>query len=940
MRLLHVYTLELHEFIGHDIPKYAILSHTWGVDEVTLQDMRSGNAGDRLGYEKITLTCQQAKRDGLEWAWIDTCCIDKTSSAELSEAINSMYQWYGRSQECYAYLDDEENTSEASLRASRWFMRGWTLQELIAPKRVKLYGHRWTFIGTRKRWGQAKGDSVSADIQGITAIPQELLEGEKPISAYSAAQKMSWAAFRSCTRIEDVAYSMLGLFGINLPLMYGEGQTAFTRLQAEILNETDNQSLLAWTVPRESPRAWTLEGAFARSPADFAHSGHIEGNYFDSGAPSAVTNRGLQINLHISQQNFGLGSHLYSGNPECIVFHASLNAAATTSDDSGNTVVLIILVRAPQISERHRLSKNRYTRLATPDLNFTTLKGNDLVERMNAKSEAIYVSTKPSQLELDRFGLGGIHLQDLPLDLSVCRSADRNLVRSPDQYGGSAARYGYSVVKIESSCVSSLGDILSPRPFLFLHAAQRPHLLRRDADVVWSTQYGSSFFTSPSLAQDTSNDNTTTTSSSVFVTPQQDLAFAINVPSNSSTDLFFSLVFPIHISWGAIGLGSNKMAGSLILMAYASSSGQNVTISPRLAHGHSEPVHAPEIDIEALPGTGLVNETTYVFNGRCGNCRTWTNGQIDVSSTAQNMLYATGDQGDMKSYDAAAPLRMHWSYGTFTMDLVHATGPGGVPTITADEDTRSVAAVQGLSKTGKRDSAAVAHAVIMVPVFVGIYPLGILVLRLGDWVRWHAVNQGVAVVLFIVGAGLGFKISGSYNRSKKFNTAHQVIGILIFIAIFAQFALGFLNHRAFKKTQKKTKMAPIHVWLGRLIIVLGVVNGFTGFPLALSTGYDYVLAGLVLVVFPIMVILIITKKFIQKRWKKSKESSVSDEPNGYNMQPWQGGEGQGQGQGQGQTIHIHGGRAVETLGVPAPAYQPRSTGAADLGPQQNAREYV
>ncbi|KAF3054854.1 Vegetative incompatibility protein HET-E-1 [Daldinia childiae] len=111
MRLLDVDTLELHEFMGGNIPKYqyAILSHTWAEEEVSLQDLQAGRGPSKQGYEKIVLTCKQAKQHGCKWAWVDTCCIDKTSSAELSEAINSMYQWYEECAVCYAYLIDVDD---------------------------------------------------------------------------------------------------------------------------------------------------------------------------------------------------------------------------------------------------------------------------------------------------------------------------------------------------------------------------------------------------------------------------------------------------------------------------------------------------------------------------------------------------------------------------------------------------------------------------------------------------------------------------------------------------------------------------------------------------------------------------------------------------------------------------------------------------------------
>lgn len=206
------------------------------------------------------------------------------------------------------------------------------------------------------------------------------------------------------------------------------------------------------------------------------------------------------------------------------------------------------------------------------------------------------------------------------------------------------------------------------------------------------------------------------------------------------------------------------MAGSLILMAYSSSSGKNVTVSPRIATGHSEPVYNPDIKIEALDGTGLVNDARYVFNGRCSNCRSWTGGSIDVTSKNQSFLYATGPDGDINSDSPDASVKMHLTYGNFKLDMVHATSAGAVPVIPTSNSTSSVATTQGLSVEGKRDIAAQIHAVIMVFCFVGLFPFGILVLRLGNWVRWHAVNQGLAMIGVIIGFGLGVHVSSFYNR--------------------------------------------------------------------------------------------------------------------------------------------------------------------------------
>lgn len=263
----------------------------------------------------------------------------------------------------------------------------------------------------------------------------------------------------------------------------------------------------------------------------------------------------------------------------------------------------------------------------------------------------------------------------------------------------------------------------------------------------------------------------------MFFSPERDLAFALNVPDDESTeDLYFTLQMPTGIAWGAVGLGSDTMDGALMLMAYSSSSGQNLTLSPRLSDGHTEPVYTSDIQVEALPGTGLVNETTYVYNGRCGNCRSWATGRVDVESTAQNMVYATGESGDVRSDDAQFSLSMHFNYGSFTMDMQHASGPGGAPEIAPTDEPALVATVQGELVEGHKDKVAMAHALIMILCFLGLFPFGTLVLRLGNWVRWHAINQGIALILVILGFGTGVLTSGSYNRVSPEENGPQIHG--------------------------------------------------------------------------------------------------------------------------------------------------------------------
>ncbi|KAK3352175.1 hypothetical protein B0T25DRAFT_178857 [Lasiosphaeria hispida] len=183
-----------------------------------------------------------ARKSGLGYVWIDSCCINKANHVELNEAINSMFEWYRKAHICYVYLADvvlssDESVTLQAFRASRWFTRGWTLQELLAPRHVLFYDKSWRLIGSKSE--------LASIIQQITGIPTSFLKG-RSLKEASVAQRLSWAAHRETTRIEDQAYSLLGLFGITgMSMIYGEREQAFVRLQTEIIRQgRGDQSLL------------------------------------------------------------------------------------------------------------------------------------------------------------------------------------------------------------------------------------------------------------------------------------------------------------------------------------------------------------------------------------------------------------------------------------------------------------------------------------------------------------------------------------------------------------------------------------------------------------------------------------------------------------------------------------------------------------------------
>jgi hypothetical protein len=209
----------------------------------------------KKGYAKIVGLCKKAAEDGYTYCWVDTACIDKTSSAELSEAINSMYRWYQRAAVCYVCLEDLLELSAARFATSRWFTRGWTLQELIAPVMVEFYDASWKEYGTRT--------SQHFEIATITGIDPDVLVGEDT-SVFNVATKMSWAARKTTNRVEDEAYCLMGLFQVNMPLLYGEGRRAFRRLQEEIIRAREDYSIFVWQI-RDSLHEKNMAKRYFRS---------------------------------------------------------------------------------------------------------------------------------------------------------------------------------------------------------------------------------------------------------------------------------------------------------------------------------------------------------------------------------------------------------------------------------------------------------------------------------------------------------------------------------------------------------------------------------------------------------------------------------------------------------------------------------------------------
>ena len=294
MRLLNCHTRLLEEFVGDEISHhpYAILSHTWEEQEVVFSDITQDTTDHTVkkGWYKISKSCEQAVRDGIGYVWADTVCIDKSSSAELSEAINSMFKWYRGAAVCYAYLCD---LPEVPLPKSRWFTRGWTLQEMIAPEQLRFYDKEWNYQGSKAE--------LLDTLRDITGVDRTALRGGD-LRFFSVARKMSWASSRHTSREEDMAYCLLGIFDISMPLLYGEGSKAFIRLQEEILKVYEDESIFAWT----STAMGHTSGLLAPSPAAFGSAADLvpcltPADTVTMSGPISITSRGIRFEVPVEK---------------------------------------------------------------------------------------------------------------------------------------------------------------------------------------------------------------------------------------------------------------------------------------------------------------------------------------------------------------------------------------------------------------------------------------------------------------------------------------------------------------------------------------------------------------------------------------------------------------------------------------------------------------
>jgi hypothetical protein len=439
MRLLDTRTFKLNVFFDEYIPPYVILSHTWDQpeEEVTYQDLEDiERAQDKEGFRKIEGCCAQARRDGFDWIWIDTCCINKESSAELSEAINSMFHWYRDSHMCYAFLSDVHSNATKMTEplprdfpSSRWFTRGWTLQELLAPHVLYMFNTHWEVIGTKL--------SLASVLQSITGIPVDVLRG-KSVSECCVAEIMSWARYRRTTRVEDMAYSLLGLFNINMPLLYGEREKAFIRLQEEILKNTGDYSLFAWT----ADELWT-NCIFAHSPRHFQFAKRDDDFGFAKGSPMDHTSvkpplawaNVLELGIRLGPQredgyfpaylncksfgalvcmmvkpNTGLGRHVWTRSSALTL----IEDASLSQFESQRLCFHIIPTTAPRSMDGSDWTVEFAFKRLPPCLTFILPASDDAIEALDSEEKG---------LRIDSFGLA--HLFTDGNDITTIQMAHR-----------------------------------------------------------------------------------------------------------------------------------------------------------------------------------------------------------------------------------------------------------------------------------------------------------------------------------------------------------------------------------------------------------------------------------------------------------------------------------------------------------------------------------
>ena len=351
--------------------------------------------------------------------------------------------------------------------------------------------------------------------------------------------------------------------------------------------------------------------------------------------------------------------------------------------------------------------------------------------------------------------------------------------------------------------------------------------------------------------------------------------FALNAVANG--DIYFHMSGPVTHSWLGMGIGS-EMANSFMIIAYPSANGLNTTISTRIATGHNEPTYTPDFEIIGVyndtyaPNANTVTDDgtgTIIAHAMCRNCSRWATGFLDTQSKAQPFLFAFGPEKQFRSDSPQASIPRHALHGRYTIDMTQATNYTGwygrvpapnVPQFSFPPDGTAFASF-GTSpvievKTMSNPMPTV-HAVLMCVAFVLIFPAGAVVMQFLKRALWHAAIQVVGFVAVFAGFGIAVHFAGQYNKvsstyvettstrkilissqSKDFNSAHQIIGLIILAGLLMQLGLGLVHHTMYVRSNSPTPFGRVHSFLGPFIMVLGLINAGVGFDFA---GKSYLL---------------------------------------------------------------------------------------------------
>jgi Cytochrome domain of cellobiose dehydrogenase len=271
-------------------------------------------------------------------------------------------------------------------------------------------------------------------------------------------------------------------------------------------------------------------------------------------------------------------------------------------------------------------------------------------------------------------------------------------------------------------------------------------------------------------------DNRPYSNHSIFVNADGAIAFAFAIPEDNPDQFWFTLRVHRSHAWGAVGLGSEDMPGALYLMVYDNGEQKNTTFSPRVAYGYYEPAYYRDFHYELLEGTGIYDDHMVVMGKCLRNCFTWPakgtdGGRIDINSAHEKGIYGLGPLEGFTSDNLDESLKYHVQYGSFYMDMTRAHGATRAPVLT--DESRSEGAVLHDKFVRQADIMSTMHAVAMVLAIVLLMPLGVVMLRLGNLVRMHAINQTIALVLVFVGFGIGIATSYRYQRVGSTDTVSR-----------------------------------------------------------------------------------------------------------------------------------------------------------------------